>query len=136
MPDLSRRGFVGSTVILGAGAISGCHSMENKNEATKVVHHVFFWLKAPADAAMQAQLMEGLKTLKAIPQVQKLMIGRPASTLSRDVVDNSYHVSELMYFNSTEDQDSYQSHPIHKAFVEKCSMLWERVVVYDMLVEE
>lgn len=136
MPDLSRRGFVGTAVILGAGAISGCNTMENKDEATKVVHHVFFWLKAPADAAMQMKLIEGLQTLKAIPQVQKLLIGRPASTLSREVIDNSYHVSELMYFGSTEDQDSYQSHPIHQAFVDKYSTLWERVVVYDMLVEE
>lgn len=62
------------------------------------------------------------------------MIGTPASTLEREVVDNSFHVSELMIFESIEDQDAYQVHPIHAKFVEEYSHLWERVVVYDMIV--
>ncbi|MCH5597883.1 Dabb family protein [Niabella ginsengisoli] len=80
-------------------------------------------------------MIEGLNTLNAIPQVKKLLIGKPASTEKRDVVDNSFHVSELMYFDSVKDQDDYQVHPVHKAFVDKYSQLWERVVVYDMIVE-
>jgi hypothetical protein len=41
----------------------------------------------------------------------------------------------MMIFNSTQDQDIYQVHPIHKAFVDKYSHLWDKVVVYDMLVD-
>jgi len=99
-----------------------------------VVHHVFFWLKEPDNASHRSQLMEGLRTLAAIPQVNQLLIGQPASTEKREVVDNSYQVSELMYFNTLEDQAAYQVHPTHKAFVEKYSHLWQRVVVYDMQV--
>lgn len=49
-------------------------------------------------------------------------------------MDNSYDLSELMYFDNIEGQNAYQVHPIHKAFVEKYSHLWEKVVVYDMQV--
>ena len=40
----------------------------------------------------------------------------PANTLKRDVIDNSFDVSELMLFESVEAQDEYQLHPIHKKF--------------------
>ncbi len=99
-----------------------------------MVHHVFFWLKQPGSAADRQQLIEGLRTLAAIKEVKQLLIGTPASTEKREVVDNSYDVSELMYFDDVAGQDAYQVHPIHKAFVEKYSHLWEKVVVYDMLL--
>jgi len=103
-------------------------------QTQQIVHHVFFWLKEPS-AENKEQLIAGLKTLKAIPQIKKLLIGTPASTIQRDVVDNSFHVSELMYFDNTQDQDDYQTHPVHLSFVEKYGHLWERVVVYDMAVD-
>lgn len=97
-----------------------------------IVHHVFFWLKNPADAG---KLLEGLKTLGAVPQVKQLLIGQPASTEKREVVDNSYHVSELMYFESLVAQKEYQDHPIHQKFIADYSTLWEKVVVYDTKME-
>lgn len=50
------------------------------------------------------------------------------------MVDNSFNVSELIYFDNAQDQDDYQAHPVHLSFVKKYGHLWERVVVYDMLV--
>ena len=50
------------------------------------------------------------------------------------MVDNSWQVSELMYFRSVEDQAAYQVHPIHKAFVEIYSPLFKKVQVYDVAV--
>ncbi|HTD93986.1 MAG TPA: Dabb family protein [Chitinophagaceae bacterium] len=101
----------------------------------QVVHHVFFWLKSAGSAADAAELMTGLKTLTAITEIKQLLIGKPASTEKRDVVDNSYDVSELMYFDNVKDQDAYQAHPVHKAFVEKYGYLWTKVIVYDMIVQ-
>lgn len=106
-----------------------------QQQAQQIVHHVFFWLKNPSSADDKEQLIEGLKTLKAIPQIKKLLIGTPASTIKRDVVDNSFHVSELMYFDNARDQDDYQVHPIHLSFVKQHGHLWERVVVHDMTVD-
>jgi hypothetical protein len=37
-----------------------------------------------------------------------------------------------MVFDSLADQAAYQSHPIHQRFVETCSHLWSKVVVYDV----
>ena len=96
-----------------------------------IIHHVFFWLKNPSPEGQQ-KLLAGLRTLENIRTVRKLYVGIPASTEKRDVVDNSYHVSELMFFNSLEDQEAYQNDPIHKKFIEGCSHLWEKVVVYDV----
>lgn len=94
-------------------------------------HQVYFWLKRPGNEADRKQLIAGLRTLKAIPQVRELFIGVPANTEARDVVDNSFDVSEHMVFGSTADQKAYQDHPLHEAFVEANSGLWTRVVVRD-----
>ena len=110
-------------------------SMNIESKSGQVVHHVFFWLANPDSEEDKQQLIEGLNSLREIEEVKELMIGTPASTLERDVVDNSFQVSELMIFESTEAQDTYQVHPKHELFVEKYSHLWERVVVYDMIVE-
>jgi hypothetical protein len=98
-----------------------------------VIHHVFFWLKDPSQTADRDTLIAGLKTLRAIPQIRTLHIGVPAPTEARSVVDNSYSVSELMFFDTVEAQKSYQDHPIHQRFVATCGDLWERVVVYDSI---
>ncbi|WP_018629044.1 Dabb family protein [Niabella aurantiaca] len=129
----TRRKFIKNTAVLATAPVTMGHRTPPPKQP--VIHHVFFWLKEPASEAGKRSLIVGLKTLKAIPQVRQLLIGTPASTLKRDVVDNSFQVSELMYFDSTRDQDAYQEHPVHKAFVEKYSHLWERVVVYDMVVD-
>ena len=96
-----------------------------------IIHHVFFWLKNPSSENQQ-KLLAGLKNLEQIKTVRQLYIGVPASTEKRDVVDNSYHASELMFFDNLEDQEAYQNDPIHKKFVEDCSHLWAKVIVYDV----
>lgn len=96
-----------------------------------VIHHVFFWLKNPASKEDLNQLLAGLRTLKGIETVRRIHIGVPASTEERDVVDNSYSASELLFFDDLAGQKIYQDHPIHQKFVQDCSHLWAKVVVYD-----
>lgn len=135
MSSMSRRSFIGTAAAM-AAIPSVIISSASSKPSQVVVHHVFFWLRNAGSAADRDLLIEGLRTLKGISQVKQLLIGEPASTEKREVVDNSYDVSELMYFDNAADQDAYQVHPIHKAFVEKYSHLWEKVVVYDMLVKD
>ena len=97
----------------------------------KLVHHVFFWLKNPNSKDDLEKLLKGLRTLAKIESVRGVHFGVPASTEKRDVVDNSYSASEILFFDDTAGQKIYQDHPIHKQFVADCSHLWERVVVYD-----
>jgi hypothetical protein len=125
-----------STAALTAGALAATAlptmTMETKDKK-QLAHHVFFWLKNPDSKEDLNKLIEGLKTLRKIETIRKFNIGVPASTEKRDVVDNSYSVSELMFFDDVEGQDVYQVHPIHKKFIEDCSHLWSKVIVYDSI---
>ena len=94
------------------------------------IHHVFFTLKNPDSAADKKALIAGLNGMRTIPQFRTIHIGVPAST-NRDVIDRNYSISWLLVFDNLKDQEVYQVHPLHKAFVEKCSHLWAKVVVYD-----
>jgi hypothetical protein len=38
-----------------------------------------------------------------------------------------------MFFDDVAGQNIYQDHPIHKKFVDQCSHLWEKVIVYDSI---
>jgi Stress responsive A/B Barrel Domain len=98
-----------------------------------LVHHVLFWLKNPKSEQDLAALLSGLNTLRQIPAIREIHIGVPAATELREVIDSSYSVSELMLFDDVAAQNEYQNHPVHKQFVENCSHLWERVVVYDSM---
>ncbi len=49
-------------------------------------------------------------------------------------MDSSFDVSKLMLFDSAADQKVYQDHPVHRDFVAKCSHLWRKVIVYDVII--
>ncbi len=94
------------------------------------IHHVYFWLKNPESKEDLEKLIDGLKKLSAVATIQSYHIGKPAAT-NRSVIDSKYNISWLLLFKSKEDQDSYQTDPIHLNFIETCSPLWSKVVVYD-----
>lgn len=131
MSKISRRKFVAAATLLPLAA--SVSAMEIKKDKPKLVHHVFFWLKDPSSTADRDKLVAGVKGLSKIETIKMLHVGVPASTEKRDVVDNSYHVSELMFFDNVEDQKVYQDHPIHQKFIREHSMLWDKVVVYDVM---
>lgn len=130
MQTHTRRTFVASAVALGATAATAAMTSAAPSKA-KLVHHVFFWLKNPESKEDLARLIAGVRSLEKIETVRSLHVGVPASTEKRPVVDNSFSVSELLTFDDVEGQNAYQVHPLHLKFVEECSPLWERVVVYD-----
>ncbi len=133
--SIDRRNFLASAAMAGTSvALPNQFPGSSNGEPGEVIHHVFFWLKRPGSVEDRAKLQEGLATLRAVKTIKKLVIGLPAATMQRGVVDNSFDVSELMWFANAADQDAYQSDPIHLAFVEKYSSLWDKVVVHDMVV--
>ena len=93
------------------------------------VHHVFFWLKPGAN---KEALRAGLQELVQIDLIRQSHIGEAVPS-PRDVVDDSFDFSLLCFFDSAADQDIYQDHPDHHVFINNCSHLWERVVVYDAI---
>jgi hypothetical protein len=138
MTSFDRRTFLSAALSTG-GAVAGGPALATarnqpaakSGDAHPMIHHALFWLKNPDSQEDLERLIQGVRTLKQIDVVRQLYVGAPASTEKRDVVDNSYHVSEVMFFDSLEDQAAYQAHPIHQRFVKDCGHLWSRVVVYD-----
>jgi len=131
-----RRTFIAAAataVAATATALSPAFGATPVSNYPKLVHHVFFWLKNPNSKEDLEKLLKGLRTLAKIETVKGVHFGVPASTEKRDVVDNSYSVSEILFFDDTAGQKVYQDHPIHKQFVADCSHLWQRVVVYDAI---
>lgn len=96
-----------------------------------LTHQVYFWLKEPQSEVAQAQFKEGLESLLTIETIHSGHIGIPAATVARDVVDHSYSFAYYTTFETLQDHEVYQTHPIHLAFVNNYQHLWERVQVYD-----
>jgi hypothetical protein len=96
----------------------------------RFLHHVFFYLKKPGDAADKAKLVAALRRLSAAPTIRTVQIGEHAGT-TRDVIERGYDVSWTLGFDNAADQEAYQVDPIHLRFVEENSALWSKVVVYD-----
>lgn len=97
------------------------------------VHVVYFWLKEPQNTAHREKFEEELTSfIDAMKMIKNKHIGTPAGT-DREVVDNSYSYCLIATFDSKEDHDAYQAHPIHKAFIENAGDLWEKVQIYDSL---
>jgi len=128
----SRRKFLTTAAVLSGGVATAAMPVIAPDKK-QLVHHVFFWLKNPGSIADRDKLVEGVKTLAKIPTIRKLHVGVLASTEKRDVVDTSWQVSELMFFDDLAGQSVYQDHPIHQAFIKNYSHLWAKVVVYDAM---
>jgi len=131
MTRSTRRQFIGNT---SKAAIAGSLILAGNSQQTEMkdifVHHVYFWLKNAGSKEDLDKLVAGLKKLSAVKTIKQFHIGKPADT-KRDVIDTSYSVSWLVFFTNGVDQASYQTDPIHLKFVEDCSSLWQKVVVYD-----
>ncbi|NII24644.1 Dabb family protein [Pseudoflavitalea sp. X16] len=128
----TRREFIAST---GKAAVAGgLFTLAENNTSdmaeNKFIHHVYFWLKNPDSKEDKAKLVAGLKKLATVKTIKWFHIGQPADT-NREVIDRSYAVSWCLMFDNDADQASYQTDPIHLKFIEECSSLWNKVVVYD-----
>ncbi|MDX1907176.1 MAG: Dabb family protein [Bacteroidia bacterium] len=98
------------------------------------IHTVFFWMKDNLSETERQAFLEGVHTLRQIEVVRQYYLGTPAGT-PREVVDSSYGYNLVLHFANAQDQDTYQTHPVHLAFVEKCKQYWTRVQVYDTITE-
>jgi hypothetical protein len=128
---VSRRTMIGGAAGLAGVAAAGAARAETPTLPGRVfVHHVYFWLKAPGDPQARGALIGGLRKLAAAPDILWSHIGLPSES-ERGVVDDSYSVSWLVFLADKAAEERYQVDPIHLKFVEECSALWERVVVYD-----
>ncbi len=131
MNSIKRRKFLATAVTLTAGTAAIALPLRTMEEKKQLVHHVFFWLKNPESVEDRDQLVKGVKSLAKIETIRKIHVGVLASTEKRDVVDTSWQVSELMFFDDEAGQKTYQDHPVHLDFIKNYGHLWAKVMVYD-----
>ena len=132
MNSSSRRGFLGNIALalpFAAAIKPGTIFAQKKG---MFIHHVYFWLKNSGNQEDKGNLIKGLKKLSKVKTIKDFYIGQPATT-RREVIDSSYDLSWLLFFDNAADQDSYQTDPVHLKFVEECSSLWTKVTVYDSI---
>jgi hypothetical protein len=131
----NRRSFIkkgtAALALTGLAAVSKNTNAGEVKISNALMHHVFFWLKEPANKAHRNQFEQALEDLLKVETITLSHIGIPAATEERGVVDNTYTYSYLVIFDTLEDQLVYQTHPLHLKFIEENSELWNKVVVYD-----
>ncbi|MCQ6958199.1 Dabb family protein [Mucilaginibacter aquariorum] len=138
MNTTNRRKFIATAATVAAGTMVASAMPSIVKPTTMInrypiVHHALFWLKNPGSKEDRDKLVAGVKSLGKIETVKELHVGIVASTEKRDVVDNSWGVSEVMFFADLAGQAAYQTHPIHQEFIKNHSHLWEKVIVYDAI---
>lgn len=133
MKKTNRRKFLTTAAGLGTAAVAISQSSSPNAKDKILAHHAIFWLKNPGSTEDRDKLVEGVKTLGKIETIREIHVGILASTEKRDVVDTSWSVSEIMFFNTLADQATYQSHPVHLDFIKNYGHLWSKVTVYDAM---
>jgi hypothetical protein len=128
MNKSTRRKFISTAAILTAGSTAMAETLIMKTKNNKIAHQVYFWLKNPED---RQKLIDGVNTLKKIKTVRQIHVGIVAGTEKRDVIDTSWGVSLLLFFDDIAGEAIYQTDPIHLDFVKNYSSLWNKVVIYD-----
>ena len=94
-------------------------------------HVVIFWTKTENPNAPAELLAGAEKYLRPIPGVRHFHIGQMVAS-HRPVVDQSYQVALNLTFDTKQQQDDYQVHPLHLDFVEKVfKHCCARAIVYD-----
>ena len=131
MNNSNRRKFLSTAAALTAGTAASAMTISPASKKYGIAHQVYFWLKRAGSEEDRQELIKGIKTLKNIESVREIYIGIVANTEKRSVIDSSWAVSELLYFDNVEGQAVYQTHAIHQEFAKNYSHLWEKVVVYD-----
>ena len=97
-----------------------------------LTHCVLFWAKETLSEDDKNEFELGLRSLLAIPFVVEGSVGIPAAT-DRSSVDRSYAFALLLKFADIAAHDSYQVHPLHKAFHDRCVKYWSKAAVYDFV---
>lgn len=106
-------------------------SNESPSTVDMLQHTVFFYLHEDVTQEEREQFEKGLKTLLSIEEIYNYELGTPAATEERDVTDHSFGYVIYSWFETLEDYEVYEEHPVHLEFIDTYNHLWAEVKVYD-----
>lgn len=134
MNKSNRRKFLTTMAAITAGITAIGMPISSKPNKYGMSHQVYFWLKNPGSDKDRQELIKGIKTLGKVKTVREMHIGIVAATEKRSVIDESWSVSLLLFFDDLAGEAQYQPDLIHLDFVKNYSQLWSKVVVYNALL--
>lgn len=109
----------------------GQNNGNDKDFDPAYAHVVYFWFKNPNNQEDKVRFENSLtRFLNNSKYAKTKFVGIPPKA-SRDIVDDSFTYSLILTFESSEAQSKYQTEEPHLKFIEECSNLWQKVVVYD-----
>jgi len=121
-------------LFLGEGCLTqtnGPNFGSGKSEGSPLHHVVLCWLKEPANAEHQKQIVGVTKSFRQIPGVLTAQAGRAVAS-ERSIVDDSFDIGILVVVEDMEALEAYLMHPLHENAKEKILLpLIDRLVVYD-----
>lgn len=100
-----------------------------------LAHNVYFRLKDRSEAACESLLAACRRYLSDHPGVVFFACGTLAEELAREVNDRDFDVALHLVFASKADHDAYQVEPRHKQFIAESRDNWEKVRIFDSIVE-
>ena len=97
-----------------------------------ILHNVYFWLDDDIKQADRDTFIDGLRLLMTDSNIVHAYYGTPATTPTRDVIDNTYDYAIVVLFDDVAGHDAYQVSAIHDKFLADHAAKFKRVTVYDM----
>lgn len=99
-----------------------------------LAHNVFFRLKDRCDSAKEALVTACRRYLTGHPGEVFFACGTLAEDLNRPVNDRDWDVALHIVFRTQAEHDAYQEAPRHHRFVEENKDNWDKVRVFDSIV--
>lgn len=100
----------------------------------RLAHNVFFKLKDPSPANVEALVADCKTYLNVQPGIVFFAAGPICKELNRDVNDQNWDVGLHLVFDTKASHDNYQDDPQHVTFVDKHKPTWAGVRVFDSYV--
>ena len=100
----------------------------------RLAHNVFFKLKDPTPANVDALVAACHKYLNVQPGIVFFAAGKVCDDLTREVNDLDWHVGLHLVFVDKAAHDAYQDDATHNKFIDENKPNWAGVRVFDSLV--
>jgi hypothetical protein len=100
----------------------------------RLAHIVYFTLKEPTPAGIEALTAACRKYLCVQPGIEFFGAGPCVTELDRPVNDRDWHVGLHLVFASKQAHDDYQTDATHQIFIDENKQNWARVRVFDAYI--